>query len=85
MATWTKRGVEVSSFDLLEPSGSIDSSFACHLLNPAYCVANPKNRVTDDHTSPTIALLHNSDFSSENALIFDQVCRRASSAEMFGL
>lgn len=85
MAILTKRGVEGSSFDLLELSGSIDLSFVCHLLNPANCVANPKNRVTDNYTSPTIALLHNSGFSLEKALIFDQVCRSASLAEMFGL
>jgi hypothetical protein len=85
MATWAKRGVEISSFDLVQPSGSIDSSLACHLLNPTYCVASPENQLTDDPTSPTIALLHDSGFSSENALVFDQVCRRASSEKMFGL
>lgn len=45
-------------------------------MNPTFYVANPEEQVTDDSTSPTIRLLHQSGFSSENAFIFDQVCRR---------
>ncbi|KAJ5174843.1 uncharacterized protein N7482_000720 [Penicillium canariense] len=81
-ATWSKQGVERPSHDLLPPSGSIESSLACHLMNPTYYVANPEDRITDDPSSPTMELLHNSGFSSQNALIFDQVCRTGRTEDM---
>lgn len=73
---WRQLGVDRSSRYLLPPSGSIHSPLACHLFNPTFYVADPENRVTDDPTNPTLHLLRDSGFSSNNCLIFDQVCRR---------
>ncbi|KAL2827618.1 hypothetical protein BDW59DRAFT_56422 [Aspergillus cavernicola] len=55
---------------------SITARLAHHLLNPTFHVADPYMNNTDDGSSPTIYLLDENGFSSENSLIFDQVCRR---------
>jgi hypothetical protein len=73
---WRQLGVERSSQHLLPPSGSLASPIACHLMNPTFYVGDPENPVTDDPTSPTIQLMNDSGFSSNNCLVFDQVCRR---------
>ncbi|KAK2768799.1 hypothetical protein FQN54_000657 [Arachnomyces sp. PD_36] len=81
-SAWRHLGVDRSPQYLLPPSGSVHSPLACHLFNPTFYVADPKSRTTDDPTSPTLRLLHASGFSSNNCLIFDQVCRREETSDV---
>ncbi|CAI7611635.1 unnamed protein product [Penicillium bialowiezense] len=81
-AMWKQMGSERPAKYLLPPSGSIGSPIACHLFNPTFYVEDVDLRVTDDPTSPTLQLMHESGFSSTNCFIFDQICRRESSWDL---
>ncbi|KAJ5342885.1 hypothetical protein N7541_012009 [Penicillium brevicompactum] len=81
-AMWKHMGSERPAKYLLPPSGSIGSPIACHLFNPTFYVEDVDLRVTDDPTSPTLQLVHESGFSSNNCFIFDQICRRESSWDL---
>lgn len=73
---WRRRGAERPSQFLLRPSGSMTAPIAHHLLNPTFYAADPYTRETDDSSNPTIYLLHENGFSSENCFMFDQFARR---------
>ncbi|KAJ0423857.1 hypothetical protein BJY00DRAFT_309673 [Aspergillus carlsbadensis] len=73
---WEARGAVRPAEFLLRPSGTITASIALHLLNPTFYVANPYSSDILDTSSPTMHLLHENGFSSENSFVFDQICRR---------
>ncbi|KAL3442629.1 hypothetical protein BJX65DRAFT_312665 [Aspergillus insuetus] len=73
---WEARGTVRPAEFLLRPSGPITASIALHLLNPTFYVANSYSNDTLDTSSPTMHLLNENGFSSENSFVFDQICRR---------
>ena len=74
--TWRELGVERPRELLLQPSGDVNASVACHLHNPTFYVKDPYFRETEYKTSPTIQQLNQAGLSSENTFIFDHICRR---------
>lgn len=74
-AAWRRLGADRSPY-FVQPSGSIKSPLAVHLLNPTFYVADSQSTVTDDLSNPTIRLLHECGLSSSHCFMFDDICRR---------
>ncbi|KAJ5968012.1 hypothetical protein N7501_004260 [Penicillium viridicatum] len=65
-----------------QPSGSIQSALAVHLINPTFYVEDVNNQEADDPTNPTISLLHDAGLSSSGCILFDSLNVRARTEDM---
>lgn len=65
-----------------QPSGSIQSALAVHLINPTFYVGGVNNQEADDPTNPTISLLHDAGLSSSDCILFDSLNVRARTEDM---
>lgn len=80
-SAWERLNVKRTRY-FTQPSGSIQSALAVHLINPTFYVEDVNNQEADDPTNPTIGLLHDAGLSSSDCILFDSLNVRERTEDM---